>query len=210
MSATDIALHRDNRAAFHTTWTQASLTQLHHDVFMELQRHLGGSILVAPIFTTVTTEHAECATRLWDALISAFHPRSPQVVADFLAEATVAILRGPDHDTVDPTKAFRQWDAAVGALNQHALDLPPLTAQMLCACLMYASLHASKEDSYYQAYMQLQATLALPSVLDLRRRHSPRCSRDRLSGRAATPFLYLACARLCACQCFRYVLFYYS
>ena len=28
---------------------------------------------------------------------------------------------------------------------------------------MYASLHASKEDSYYQAYMQLQAALALPS-----------------------------------------------
>ena len=28
---------------------------------------------------------------------------------------------------------------------------------------MYSSLHASKEDSYYQAYAQLQATLAQPS-----------------------------------------------
>ena len=45
----------------------------------------------------MTTEHEECATRLWDALMVAFRPRAPQVVADFLAEKTVAILRGPDH-----------------------------------------------------------------------------------------------------------------
>ena len=76
----------------------------------------------------------------------------------------MAILRGPDHHAADPVAAFRKWDDAVGALNRHAHDLPPITAQMLCACLMYASLHASKEDSYYQAYMQLQATLALPSA----------------------------------------------
>jgi len=95
--------------------------------------------------------------------MQAFHPRALQVVADFLAEKTVAILRGPDHNATDPSLAFRKWDAAVGALNRHAHDIPPITAQMLCACLMYASLHASKEDSYYQAYMQLQATLALPS-----------------------------------------------
>ena len=36
MSTADIALQRDNRAAFLATWTQASLTQLRHDVFMEL------------------------------------------------------------------------------------------------------------------------------------------------------------------------------
>jgi len=35
---------------------------------------------------------------------------------------------------------------------------------MLSTCLMVASLHASKEDSYYQAYAQLQAALALPSA----------------------------------------------
>ena len=37
-------------------------------------------------------------------------------------------------------------------------------AKMLSTCLMVASLHASKEDSYYQAYAQLQAALALPSA----------------------------------------------
>jgi len=96
--------------------------------------------------------------------MQAFHPRAPQAVADFLTEKTVAILRGPDHNATDPSVAFRKWDSAVSALNRHAHDLPPITAQTLCACLMYASLHASKEDSYYQAYMQLQATLALPSA----------------------------------------------
>ena len=35
---------------------------------------------------------------------------------------------------------------------------------MLSTCLMVSSLHASKEDSYYQAYAQLQAALALPSA----------------------------------------------
>ena len=35
---------------------------------------------------------------------------------------------------------------------------------MLSTCLMYASLHASTEDLYYQAYAQLQATLAQPSA----------------------------------------------
>ena len=49
MSPTELALHRDNRAVLLATWTQASLTQLQHDVYMELKRHLGGSILVAPI-----------------------------------------------------------------------------------------------------------------------------------------------------------------
>ena len=164
MTPAELAFQRDNRAAFLAAWTQASPTQLHHDVFMGLQRHLGGSILVSPIFTRVTTETDECATSLWDALLQVFHPRSPQVVADFIAEKTVAILRGPDHNATDPSQAFRKWDAAVGALNRHAHDLPPVTAQTLCACLMYASLHTSKEDSYYQAYMQLQATLALPSA----------------------------------------------
>ena len=158
-----------NRIIINATTAPTSLPrglklQLHHDVFIGLQRHLGGSILVSHIFARVTTETEDCATRLWEALIQAFPPRAPQVVADFLAEKTVAILRGPDHQAADPVAAFRKWDDAVGALNRHAHDLPPISAQMLSACLMYASLHASKEDSYYQAYMQLQATLALPSA----------------------------------------------
>ena len=130
MSATELKLRCDNRAVFLAAWTQASLTQLQQDVYMELKRHLGGSILVAPIFAQVTTEHGECATRLWDTLLTAFHPRSPQVVAAVIAEAAVTILRGPDYDTNDPDKAFRQWDAAVDSLNLNALDLPPLNAQM--------------------------------------------------------------------------------
>ena len=95
---------------------------------------------------------SECAARLWDALFTAFHPRSPQVVAVVIAEAAATILQGPDHDTTDPAKAFRKWDTAVGSLNQNALDLPPPDAKMLSTCLMVARLHASKEESYYQAY----------------------------------------------------------
>lgn len=86
------------------------------------------------------------------------------MVSAVIAEAAATILQGPDHDTTDPAKAFRKWDAAVGSLNQNALDLPPLDAKMLSTCLMVASLHASKEESYYQAYAQLQAALALPSA----------------------------------------------
>ena len=37
---TELALHRENRAAFRATWTPSSLTHLHHDVYMELKRHL--------------------------------------------------------------------------------------------------------------------------------------------------------------------------
>jgi len=44
------------------------------------------------------------------------------------------------------------------------LIYPPLDAKMLSTYLMVASLHASKEESYYQAYAQLQAALALPSA----------------------------------------------
>jgi len=69
-------------------------------------------------------------------------------------------LRGPDNDAADADKAFLKWDAAVGDLNQNTRDLPPLKAEMLSTCLMYASLHASKADPYYQAYAQLQASLA--------------------------------------------------
>ena len=161
---TELDFHRANRKAFQDAWTPNSLTHLQHDIYMELKRHLSGFILVSHLFSQVTTEYVDCAERFWDALLTAFHPRSPQVVAAVIAEATVTILKGPDHDTTDPAKAFRKWDAAVSSLNQNASDLPPLDAKTLSACLMVASLHASKEDSYYQAYTQLQAALALPSA----------------------------------------------
>ena len=164
LTSAELELHRANRDAFLESWTPASLNQLQHDAYLELKRHLARSILVAPIFTQVTTEHANCATRMWDALLVAFPPQSPRVVAEVIAEAAVAILRGPDHDAADAEKAFRKWDDAVGTLNQTANDLPPFDARMLCAYLMYASLHGSKEDSYYQAYSQLQASLAQSSA----------------------------------------------
>ena len=161
---TDLALHRANRKAFIEAWAPSSLTHRQHDVYTELRKHLSRSILVAHIFTKVTSEHSECATQVWDALILAFHPHSHQVVSAMVAEAASTILRGPDHNTADLAKAFRKWDAAVSSLNQSALDLPPLDARMLSTCLMVASLHASQEDSYFQAYLQLQSTLALPSA----------------------------------------------
>ena len=164
LTKTELLLHRTNRAAFLDAWTPSSLTHLHHDVYMELKRYLSRSILVAHIFTQVTTEHHECATGLWDALLRTFHPRSHQVISAVIAEAASTILQGPDHDTTDPAKGFRKWDAAVISLHANARDLPALDAGLLSTCLMVASLHASKEDSYYQAYLQLQATLALPSA----------------------------------------------
>ena len=164
MDHTELAIYRANRAEFQATWAPSSLTHLHHDVYMELKRHLSRSILVAHIFTQVSPEQHECAARLWDALLVAFHPHSHQVVSAVIAEAASTILQGPDHDISDPTKAFRRWDAAVASLHQNAGDLPTLDAKTLSACLMIASMHASKQDSYYQAYMHLQATLALPSA----------------------------------------------
>lgn len=164
LTSAELDLHRENRDAFLESWTPASLNQLQHDTYLELKRHLARSILVAPLFTQVTTEHANCATRLWDALLLAFPPRSPQVIAEVIAEAAVTILRGPDHDAEDSDKAFRKWDAAVGTLNQTASDMPPFDSKMLCTYLMFASLHSSKEDAYYQAYSQLQTSLAQSSA----------------------------------------------
>ena len=137
---TDLALLRANRKAFIEAWAPSSLTHLQHDVYSELKKHLSRSILVTHIFTQVTSEHSDCATQVWDALILAFHPHSHQVVSAMVAEAASTILRGPDHNTADPAKAFRKWDAAVSSLNQSALDLPPLDAKMLSTCLMEASL----------------------------------------------------------------------
>ena len=164
LTKTELLLHRTNRAAFLDAWTPSSLTHLHHDVYMELKRHLSRSILVAHIFTQVTTEHHECAAGLWDALLRTFHPRSHQVIAAVIAEAASVILQGPDPDTTDPDKAFRKWDAAVSSLHANARDLPSLDPSTLAMCLMIASMHASKEESYYQAYFHLQPTLALPSA----------------------------------------------
>ena len=51
LSDTELTLHRDNRAAFREAWTPTSLTHLQHDVYMELKRYFGRSILVAHFFT---------------------------------------------------------------------------------------------------------------------------------------------------------------
>jgi hypothetical protein len=164
LDTTDLVLLRANRKAFIETWAPGSITNLQHDVYSELKKHLRGSILVTHLFSQVTSEHPDCGTRLWDAMITAFHPHSHQVVSAMVAEAASTILRGPDQNISDPVKAFRKWDAAVSSLNQSAQDLPPLDAQMLSTCLMVASLHASPEDSYFQAYLHLQSTLAQPSA----------------------------------------------
>ena len=83
---------------------------------MALKRLLGKSIMVSNLFNQVTTETSSCATNLWDLLLEAFPPRSPQVVAGLIAAAAVNIMRGQDHVTVDATKAFKHWDAAVSNL----------------------------------------------------------------------------------------------
>ena len=81
MSRDELDFHRANRKAFREAWTPNSLTHIQHDIYMELKRHLSGFILVSHIFTQVTTEYVDCTERLWDALLTAFHPRSPQVVS---------------------------------------------------------------------------------------------------------------------------------
>jgi hypothetical protein len=72
--------------------------------------------MVSNLFNQVTTETSSCATNLWDLLLEAFPPRSPQVVAGLIAAAAVNIMRGPDHATAGATKAFEHWHAAVSNL----------------------------------------------------------------------------------------------
>jgi len=73
--------------------------------------------MVSNLFNQVTTETCSCATNLWDLLLEAFPPRSPQVVAGLIAAAAVNIMRGPDHaTTAGATKAFKHWHAAVSNL----------------------------------------------------------------------------------------------
>jgi hypothetical protein len=66
--------------------------------------------------TFLTKVVAQLDVNLWDLLLEAFPPRSPQVVAGLIAAAAVNIMRGPDHATADATKAFKHWDAAVSNL----------------------------------------------------------------------------------------------
>jgi len=106
MDHTELVIHRANRADFQATWAPSSFTHLHHDVYMELKRHLIRSILVAHIFTQVSPEQHECAVNLWDALLVAFHPHSHQVVSAVIAEAASTILRDRTMTPRTPSRPF--------------------------------------------------------------------------------------------------------
>ena len=111
-----LANHEKNQQEFRTTYTTPSYHHLQQDVYLALKRLLGKSIIVSNLFNQVTTETSSCATNLWDLLLEAFPPRSPQVVAGLIAAAAVNIMRGPDHATAGATKAFKHWHAAVSNL----------------------------------------------------------------------------------------------
>ena len=84
-----LANHEKNQQEFRTTYTTPSYHHLQQDVYLALKRILGKSIMVSNLFNQVTTETSSCATNLWDLLLKAFPPRSPQVVAGLIAAATV-------------------------------------------------------------------------------------------------------------------------
>ena len=44
--------------------------------------------------------------------------KSLMVVAGLIAAAAATIMRGPDHSSMDPDKAFKHWDTAVASLLQ--------------------------------------------------------------------------------------------
>jgi hypothetical protein len=79
--------------------------------------------------------------------------KSLMVVAGLIAAAAASIMRGPDHSSMDPDKAFKHWDTAVASLLQ--VGNAVLTPERLGAIMMYASLHSSAKDTYYSAFMRL-------------------------------------------------------
>jgi hypothetical protein len=83
--------------------------------------------------------------------------KSLMVVAGLIAAAAASIMRGPDHSSMDPDKAFKHWDAAVASLLQVGGEV--LTPDRLGAIMMYASLHSSAKDTYYSAFMRLNESL---------------------------------------------------
>jgi hypothetical protein len=108
-------------------------------------------LMVSHLFHQVTTETSNCASAFWDLLLQTFPPSSPQVVAGLIAAAAASIMRGPDHSSMDPDKAFKHWDTAVASLLQVGSEV--LTPERLGAIMMYASLHSSAKDTYYHAFM---------------------------------------------------------
>jgi len=142
---------------FCDNYTASSLHLLHHDIYMVLKKLLGKSLMVSHLFNQVTTETSRCASAFWDLLLKTFPPSCPQVVAGLIAAAAGSIMRGPDHSSVDPDKAFRHWDAAVASLLQ--VGDVVMTPERLVAIMMYASLHSSAKDTYYHAFMRLNESL---------------------------------------------------
>ena len=57
----------------------------------------------------------------------------------------------------DPEKAFKHWDAVVDILLQ--VGDVVMTPERLVAVMMYASLHGSTKDTYYNAFMWLNDSL---------------------------------------------------
>ena len=66
-------------------------------------------------------------------------------------------MRGPDHSSSDPEKAFKHWDAAVASLLQ--VGDVVMTPERLGAVMMYDSLHGSTKDTYYSAFMRLNESV---------------------------------------------------
>ena len=152
-----LIIHETRYQEFCDNYTPGSLHQLHHDIYMALKRLLGKSLMVSHLFHKVTTETSNCAAAFWDLLLQTFPPSSPQVVAGLIAAAAASIMRGPDHSSMDPDKAFKHWDAAVASLLQVGGEV--LTPERLGAIMMYASLHSSAKDTYYSAFMRLNESL---------------------------------------------------
>ena len=153
----ELTTHEHRYQEFCDNYTANSLHLLHYDIYMALKRLLGKSLMVSHLFNQVTTETSSCASAFWDLLLKTFPPSSPQVVAGLIAATAGSIMRGPDHNSVDPDKAFKHWDAAVASLLQ--VGDAVMTPERLGVIMMYASLHSSTKDTYYNAFMRLNESL---------------------------------------------------
>jgi hypothetical protein len=155
--AHELTTHEQRYQEFCDNYTANSLHLLHYEIYMALKRLLGKSLMVSHLFNQVPTETSSCASAFWDLLLKTFPPSSPQVVAGLIAAAAGSIMRGPDHNSVDPDKAFKHWDAAVASLLQ--VGDAAMTPEGLGAIMMYASLHSSTKGTYYNAFMLLNESL---------------------------------------------------
>jgi hypothetical protein len=131
----ELANHEKNQQEFRTTYTTPSYHHLQQDVYLALKRILGKSIMVSNLFNQVTTETSNCASAFWDLLLKTFPPSSPQVVAGLIAAAAGSIMRGPDHNSVDP-----DTDAAA---NVGTVATAPTSSESRHALQVY---HAAVDD----------------------------------------------------------------